>query len=177
MEEGGGGGGGGGGVEEGGGGGGGGGIEARGGGGGGGGMEDEGGGGGGGGIEAGVEGGGEGGGGWGAGGLVPPMCCLNEERMSAVCSAEMGGGGESVCLVCLGEMCVSCTGTGWAIVVLVGTTAVLLWAGDVRCGSSSLKLLSSECASSKGRPDWLPSNCLFFPFRSRETCLSFLRTI
>ena len=167
-------------MEEGGGGGGGGGIETRGGGGGGGGMEDEGGGGGGGGIEAGVEGGEEGGGGWGTGGLVPPMCCLNEERMSAVCSAEMGGGGESVCLVCSDEMCVSCTGTGWAIVVLVGTTAVRLWARDVRCSSfssSSLKLLSSECASSKGRPDWLSSTCLFFPFRSWETRLSFLRII
>ena len=139
-----------------------------------------GGGGGGGGTEAGVEGGGGGGGGWGTGGLVPPICCLNEERMSAVCSAEMGGGGESVCPVCSGELCVSCTGTGGAIVVLVGTTAILLWAGGARCGSfssSSLKLLSSECASSKGRPDWLPPTCLLFPFRSWETRLSFLRTI
>ena len=95
--------------------------------------------------------------------------------MSAVCSAEMGGGGESVCPMYLGEFCVS------SFVVLLGTTTVSLRAGDVTSGSlssSSLKLFSSECASSKGRPDWLPPTCcLFCPLRSRETRLSFLRTI
>ena len=171
-------------VEKEGGGGGGGGME-EGGGGGGGGMEDGGGAGvegGGGGGGAGVEGGGGGGGGGGGtGGLLAPICCLNEERMSALCSAEMGGGGESVCPMYLGEFCVSSFGTGGAIVVLLGTTTVSLWARDVTSGSlssSSLKLFSSECASSKGRPDWLPPTCcLFCPLRSQETRLSFLRTI
>ena len=100
--------------------------------------------------------------------------------MSAVCSAEMGGGGESVCSMYLGEFCVSSIGTGGDIVVLLGTTTASLWAVNVRSGSfssPSLKLLSSECASSKGRPDWLPPTCLFCPLRSRETRLSFLRTI
>ena len=110
---------------------------------------------------AGVGGGGGGGGGGdgGTGGLLAPICCLNEERMSAVCSAEMGGGGESVCPMYLGEFCVSSVTSG-------------------SLSSSSLKLFPSECASSKGRPDWLPPTCcLFCPLRSQETCLSFLRTI